>query len=773
MSEINTSTVWYPPQFPLEGRLPTRPEHVHANLRVQREPEREYQNALSLAAGRRAPPPCCKTLHISLFFDGTGNNLNRDLYQVDVPSPTNVGRLFRASIGAGYAGGTSHSRQSGDLIDPPGTGDGQYFKYYIPGVGTAFPEVEDLDFSTPGLAGAAVGERRINWGLLMIIDALRLSLGLARLNDAHLLVAIRMMDTSWPFEKWSGSRRREREISRMLKDMIRPLRIAMAAQAGQSRLLGVRLYVYGFSRGAAAARAFVNWLNMLLEDVDNQPVLRVDDLALPIQVQYLGLLDTVASVGLADSFPGGDGHMSWADDTMELPRSKLVKRCLHIVASHEQRLSFPLDSIRREDGSYPENSVEVVHPGVHSDQGGGYPPGDQGKAISEFDSLLLSQISLHSLYSDAFSHGAPLKVSSTSLPDEFKNDSWRTMVAEGALEFYVTPTLIERFNAWREATLGLSSLPEPLSTEQLETYQPIPSDKTIEAVFRDQLGWITAWRIDRYAFRSMDEQRFYQEAWDTESNADVREKSEALRDQKQKEVEQRRQKQRERERQEGVLPGPLEPGVKDFDADMGKTQLSDAANEFSMIYRSEDLGTKPSEVALEALRHITVPVKLLLKDLDHIRAERKASKALGRQRVSRMFPPPSGGENHTCEKKRGEVWEYMNDDKPVGLLRALFDDQVHDSRAWFLYKHGREPFGSYFDERVIFFGGVHRRDLVQVSWDDPRLLAEGSSVEERPIVPVSPDGGMTPEQIAEAQKAIEADWQRYYAQLEEPNDAPA
>ncbi|WP_177431653.1 T6SS phospholipase effector Tle1-like catalytic domain-containing protein, partial [Pseudomonas huaxiensis] len=193
---------------------------------------------------------------------------------------------------------------------------------------------------------------------------------------ASLLASIKSMDTAWPAEKWAGRNRREWEFGRLLRDLIKPLRIAMTAQAGQSRLLGVRLYVYGFSRGAATARTFVNWLNLLLEDVDSQPALSIDDLLLPVQIQYLGLLDTVASVGAADSFPGADGHMSWADDTQELPRSKLVKRCLHIVAGHEQRLSFPLDSIRREDGSYPENCVEVVHPGVHSDQGGGYPPGD-------------------------------------------------------------------------------------------------------------------------------------------------------------------------------------------------------------------------------------------------------------------------------------------------------------------------------------------------------------------------------------------------------------
>ncbi len=118
----------------------------------------------------------------------------------------------------------------------------------------------------------------------------------------------------------------------------------------------------------------------------------------------------MASVGIADIVPVANGHMSWADGNQQLPGGGLVKRCLHLFASHEQRLCFPLESIRRESGGYPVNSVEVIYPGVHSDLGGGYPPGDQGKGTGENDGLLLSQIALNDLYADAFAHGAPFKV---------------------------------------------------------------------------------------------------------------------------------------------------------------------------------------------------------------------------------------------------------------------------------------------------------------------------------------------------------------------------
>src|SRR5690606_32513011 len=117
----------------------------------------------------------------------------------------------------------------------------------------------------------------------------------------------------------------------------------------------------GFSRGATAARGFVSWLDRLLSD--SALTLPMSDLKLPVSVEYLGLLDTVASVGLADIVPGPQGHMSWADGNQQVPASGLVKRCLHLVASHEQRISFPSESIRRESGEYPVNSQEVLYPG--------------------------------------------------------------------------------------------------------------------------------------------------------------------------------------------------------------------------------------------------------------------------------------------------------------------------------------------------------------------------------------------------------------------------
>jgi hypothetical protein len=772
MSEVKHASVWLPPAFPVEGRLPRRVEQVQQNILRQCEQERGYQDALCLAAGYRVTPPCCKTLHISLFFDGTGNNLNDDLYIANKPHPTNIARLFRATVGDGYAGGTGHSDKAKRLTDATGTGNGQYFKYYMPGVGTPFAEVGDLDFTAVGLAGAWFGEERINWGLLMLIDALRRTLGLPRQDNAGLKAAVGAMGTLPGLEFIKGQANRAAVFSKQLKAIEKPLRLALAQpNPGSSKLLGIKLYVFGFSRGASAARAFVSWLNELMR---YRPFLKLDDLEVPLSVEYLGLLDTVASVGIADIMPGADGHMAWADGNQELPGGGLVKRCLHLAAGFEQRLCFPLESIRRGSGSYPVNSVEVIYPGVHSDLGGGYPPGDQGKAFSEDarvgDALLLSQIALNDLYADAYAYGAPLKVPEEVIPVGLRSEYWRAMEPELVREFIAAPSLVNRFNAWRQMTLGLPHVSHPLPIEQIERYQPLATTTTLEQAARTQLGWITAWRIDRYAFASLKQKSFYLEASDTEADPAVRKKAESDRNEKQATIKSKRKVQLALERSGRAQPKTPEPGVKDFDADMGQTQLREAAEEFGAAYRDPDhLASNLSRV----LPANAPPVAVLRIITADARVECRQMKASGRARVSQLFPPPAGQHNHPNENTRGPVDETSNASQPAGLLRALLDDQVHDSRAWFLYSMGREWMGSYFRERMVFFGEASRRELALNPEVKATMLAGRTPLPSSGPSVAAQFPVMDAQRMAEAQQAIEAHWDAYYAKVSEVSNAPA
>jgi len=699
MSKINPDITWYPPHFPKQGRLPTDTAATKRNCKQQDSHELAYRNELCQAAGKIVEPPCCKTLHISLFFDGTGNNLNNDLYNSKPIHPTNIARLFRATIGQGYAGGVQGHTE--ELVDLAGTSNNKYYKYYIPGVGTPFPEVNDLDYSTPGLAFASFGEERVNWGLLRIIDALRRTSGLTEISDAECYAAVNRMTS---YLGSDGPDRRYTVFNELLKaaDLAPKLKQAVIQpEPGKPKLLGIKLYIYGFSRGAASARAFVNWLSELLpggrrKGGKPELCLKSGDIKIPLTIEFLGLLDTVASVGIANIAPFAEGHMGWADGTMELPDNGLIKKCTHLVSSHEQRLCFPLDSICRSDGTYPGYATEVIYPGMHSDIGGGYPPGDQGKAVGHNDSNLLSQIALHDMYASAFQGGAPLKVTKKSLPNELKKDVWRSLSADQVLEFFVSEVLVEKFNAWRELTLNLSSNKVEDSVDALQ-FNPIRASSNVITALEKQLGWITAWRIGRYANGAYKSQGFYKSSgaeWQNkDSDPAVFAVSEAAREKKQKEVDDARLRAIVDNRFKKFTPLP--PGPKDFDPAIAQVQLRQAAEEFNADYHS-----KPRPVTgnwkYTAAQQLSNVMYAFSENESSVEYDR--IKISGDSKFSKLFPENS---SENSAQSAGS------------LVRSLFDDQVHDSRAWFMQATfgDREPWGSYFLYRMIYFGELMSKNV--------------------------------------------------------------
>jgi hypothetical protein len=158
----------------------------------------------------------------------------------------------------------------------------------------------------------------------------------------------------------------------------------------------ISVAVFGFSRGATEARAFVRQLiEKKCEHTDNGLIWRArNGERTPVRIKFMGLFDTVASVG------GPTLHLDWARELAIPPE---VERCVHYVSAHEVREAFPLDSVRV-GRAYPANCEEVVYPGVHSDVGGGYGPDEQGR------SNLLSRIALRHMLADAVRAGVLLKL---------------------------------------------------------------------------------------------------------------------------------------------------------------------------------------------------------------------------------------------------------------------------------------------------------------------------------------------------------------------------
>jgi RHS repeat-associated protein len=132
-----------------------------------------------------------------------------------------------------------------------------------------------------------------------------------------------------------------------------------------------KIDVIGFSRGAALARTFVNYINrkggVTLRRPDGKPT----GLVCPVRVRFLGLFDTVGSFGILPGNNINPGH------DFSIPAN--VENVRHAVALDEKRGMFPLSSVLS-DPSKPFADPRIVEQGfrgAHSDIGGGYEDGDR------------------------------------------------------------------------------------------------------------------------------------------------------------------------------------------------------------------------------------------------------------------------------------------------------------------------------------------------------------------------------------------------------------
>ncbi|WP_175884152.1 DUF2235 domain-containing protein [Burkholderia sp. BCC0044] len=398
-------TIRWPDAMPEGGRLP----------RSQSEDAYE-QGALRMHDETRS---CQQTLQISLFFDGTNNNDAADnpLRDSLSRSHTNVARLFRAA-----------------LHDP----DRGIFKFYIPGVGTPLPEIGEGTYLQMGKAMAKGFNARCVLGYVRVLNAVYRAIApdksLALISPAK---AERICDAAANGDM-SG-------FDEPIQTLSVTHKLAVDAQHPPGTIRKIWINVIGFSRGAAGARAFVHKLVNQWAPAGNLARQFTGKYALPYQVNFLGLFDTVASVGPPDftratvDIGSFDGHFAFANNgAMRIPDS--VRYCVHAFSIHEQRMSFPVDSIREVGGAYPLGiRHEIAYPGVHSDVGGGYVPNEQGKGRDpdKGDGGKLSQISLHDMYIHTLNYGVPM----------MKGDEIQSREDLSA-DFALFPETIAAFNAW-------------------------------------------------------------------------------------------------------------------------------------------------------------------------------------------------------------------------------------------------------------------------------------------------------------------------------------
>ena len=177
----------------------------------------------------------------------------------------------------------------------------------------------------------------------------------------------------------------EDRISEARQKVLRILRNVLSSWGSMPS--SVTIDLFGFSRGAALARHFVNVILAGLPDMSQKPVPVTDESllfgemvtlpdegspkqagqgnavlrypALPnVSIRFVGLFDTVGSIFI----PGNDNELFY---DLGLP-SGCARNVVHLVAAQEWREYFPLTR------TLPGDGEEIVLAGAHADIGGGY-----------------------------------------------------------------------------------------------------------------------------------------------------------------------------------------------------------------------------------------------------------------------------------------------------------------------------------------------------------------------------------------------------------------
>ena len=322
-------TTWFGP-----GEKPryTPPNYNMHDSPAPTEPEPE-QHAQAAKKKKREI-----TLTLGVFFDGTGSNADNSgdrqaactgehFGMSNAESESALSQCIRLNQGfSGTAAGSYHGYYSNvhwlnTLYNPdirPDTGAGQY-AIYIEGIGTESGEGD----STYGM-----GTGRGNTGVVKKTDkaVTALSSGIQGYFNRH-------------------------------------------ADARSCVIKELQFDIFGFSRGAAAARHFANRVfgqDSAIIAAIKAGMGNVEFSGTPGgKTRFLGIFDTVAAIGTPVN--GLNPHSADTGDVNLILRPGVAEKVFHITAQHECRFNFALNSVKP---AWPELAL----PGAHSDIGGGYNP---------------------------------------------------------------------------------------------------------------------------------------------------------------------------------------------------------------------------------------------------------------------------------------------------------------------------------------------------------------------------------------------------------------
>ncbi len=291
----------------------------------------------NVSFGDYTPPPPPKDsveLIIGVFFDGTNNN------RYNIEGRRKNKNLKNSTVsntdGSGTSFGNDHSNV--DRLQTIYPNQVLNFSIYVEGIGTKNPEKKkDGTYSYYGDFTRGQGYGTGETGLKEKV----------RKGATDLFEALKEFKTT-----------NKKEIKSLTLDL------------------------FGFSRGATAARMFANEIwkyNQRKDDVVLQELKQSKLKKIPkkINLRFIGIYDTVSSFN-ESNFSSDTVFDDQVKNKLLLKLNGSLGYVAHLTAENEYREMFPLTNCKS-----MSSGIELTLPGCHSDIGGGYNHNDKEEVVIE------------------------------------------------------------------------------------------------------------------------------------------------------------------------------------------------------------------------------------------------------------------------------------------------------------------------------------------------------------------------------------------------------
>ncbi|OAT32672.1 hypothetical protein M975_1109 [Buttiauxella brennerae ATCC 51605] len=320
-------------------------EQYGQSAKRKKKPEQDaFSTSNEKEAGNKTPPPKKKreiTLTIGVFFDGTGNNA------------INVENMINAVSGEHFDINSSDAQSI--LAESvkvkkglTGFGASSYTSYYSNIHWLNILYKTDVSVDT-GMAQQAIYIEGIGTDAGKSDSMTGKGLGT---SDAGVIAKTDNAVISLP-----GT------IQKAVTELIKNL------NDEELIINALEFDIFGFSRGAAAARHFANRVQseeLAIIDAIRTGLGKVEYHGAPAgKTRFIGIFDTVAAIGTPAN--GLNPHSADTGDVNIVLHPGVAEKVFQITAQNEFRYNFALNSVKP---AWPELAL----PGCHSDIGGGYLP---------------------------------------------------------------------------------------------------------------------------------------------------------------------------------------------------------------------------------------------------------------------------------------------------------------------------------------------------------------------------------------------------------------